>query len=88
MALFRRLIRGTEPPAVTTRMSEAAVIELAQQAVGDHALRRALNVATAERSAGGGVTWTVRTNGVGSFLRVVIDDASGKILEQTTYEGR
>jgi hypothetical protein len=87
--LLKRLVRGAPPPPPpATRLSEAEAIELAKTAAGDHGLRRALNVATAERSASGAVLWTVRTNGVGSFIRVVIDDANGTVLECVVYEGR
>lgn len=86
--IFRRLLRGAPPPRVPTRLTEAQVIQLAQQAVGDHWLRSALTVAAAERRADGTIVWTVETNGVGSFVRIVLDDATGTILERLDHLGR
>ena len=88
VAILARLIRGAPPPPIATRLSEPEVIDIAKRDAGDHALRDKLNIATARRATNGTVIWTVETPGVGSFLYVVIDDASGTVLERRAHEGR
>jgi hypothetical protein len=51
-------------------------------------LRDKLNVATLRRDGQGTLAWSVETGGVGSHLRIVIDDASGCVLEHSAHEGR
>ena len=86
--IIKRLIRGAPPPVLPTRLTEAQAIELAREAAGDHWLRAALKVATPERRADGTIVWRVVTNGVGSFLHIVIDDATGAVVERIEHHGR
>jgi hypothetical protein len=87
-AVLKRLVRGAPPAAIATRLSESEVIGLAKQASADYGLSDELNVATARRDARGAVVWSVVTCGVGASLRVVIDDATGAVLERTSHGGR
>ena len=82
---LRRLLRGEPSPSLPTRLSEAQAIALAKEAASDHWLRDALSIATAPRNASGAVVWSVETAGVGSGLRVEIEDASGRVLERRSY---
>ena len=85
---IKRLVRGAPPPVLPTRLTAAQAIELAQQAVAEHWQRKALTVATAERRQDGSLAWTVVSNGVGSSLAIVIDDAGGTILDRREHDGR
>ncbi|MES1204661.1 MAG: PepSY domain-containing protein [Pseudomonadota bacterium] len=86
---MRRLFGGPSPsPGIATQLTEAQAIDLAKGAAGDHWLRDALNVALAQRNEAGVVLWTVETGGVGASLRIVIDDATGAILDRVAREGR
>jgi hypothetical protein len=88
LALLRRLFVVTPPEMPPRRLSEAQAISLAKEAAADHWLRDKLSVATAQRNEHGAVVWNVVTGGVGSHLSVVIDDASGAVLELRSFEGR
>jgi hypothetical protein len=87
-AFLQRLIRGAPEAPIATRLSEAEAIEIAKRDAANHALRDKLNIATATRAANGTVIWTVETQGIGSFIYVVIDDATGTVLERRVHEGR
>lgn len=69
-------------------MTAAEATSVGKQAAGDHWLRDSLNVATPDRLSSGAVVWIVETGGVGSFLRIVIDDASGAVLDRKEHSGR
>ena len=86
--LLKRLVRGEPPPVIPTRMTAAEARSLGKEAAGDHWLRNSLNVATADRLPDGTVVWIVETGGVGSFLRIVLDDASGAVLDRKEHSGR
>ena len=88
MDLLKRVVRGTPPPVIPTRLTSTDAVALAKQAASDHWLRNSLNVATAGRREDGAVVWTVETGGVGSFLRITIDDASGAVLDRQSHNGR
>jgi hypothetical protein len=85
--LKRLLFREPAPP-LTTRLTEAQAIAIARRAASNHWLLDSLNIATPQRSGNGSVVWHVETAGIGSYLRVVIDDVSGTVLEQSSFEGR
>ncbi len=88
IALLKRLVRGTPAPIVRTRLTMAEATVLGKQAAGNHWLCDSLNVATADRLPDGTVVWIVETGGVGSFLRIVLDDASGAVLDRKEHTGR
>jgi len=87
--LVKRLVRPSPPPPPPqTRLTAVEAIALAKQAARDHWLRDSLKVATADTIASGRVVWIIETGGVGSFLRLVIDDATGDILDRQEHNGR
>ena len=86
--LLKRLVRGAPPSRLATHRTEPEAIDVARRAVGDHWLRNALNVASPQRHASGAVVWIVETGGVGSSLRLVIDDESGEVLERSERNTR
>jgi hypothetical protein len=86
--ILKRLMRGPPSATVPTRLTSAEAVALAQQAAGDHWLRNELAVATAQRHQDGRAVWVVETSGVGSHLRLVIDDASGELIDRTEHAGR
>jgi len=86
--LLKRLIRGAPAPVIPTRLTAAEATASAKAEAGDHWLRHSLNVATADRLPDGRVVWIVETGGVGSFLRIVLDDASGAVLDRKEHTGR
>jgi len=86
--VFRRLTGTAAPERIPTKLTAAEAIALAKCAAGDEGLGKYLNVATPERDASGAVIWYVRNGGVGAFLRLVVDDATGAILDRKEYHGR
>ena len=87
-AIVKRIFRGPTPPPIPTHLSEAQAIGLARDAAADHWLRDSLKVANVQRNANGAAIWTVESSGVGASLRVVVDDATGQILDRVAREGR
>ena len=87
-AIVKRIFRGPSPRPIPTHLSEAQAIGLARDGAVDHWLRDSLKIATVHRNANGAAIWTVESSGVGASLRVVIDDASGQVLERVAREGR
>lgn len=86
--LLKRLVSGAPPATVRTRLTPAEAVALARQAAGDHWLRNELAVASAQRHQDGRAVWVVETSGVGSFLGLVIDDASRELISRTEHAGR
>jgi len=87
-AMLERLLRGAPPPTIATRLSATDAIAIAREAAVEYPLHDNLNVATATRAVDGAVIWRVETGGVGSFLYVLIDDATGIVRETHSYDGR
>ena len=86
--MLRRLLYGEVPAPPPTRLSVTEAIALARAAAADHWLRERLTVATPQRNSSGAVVWRVESGGVGAHLSIVIDDASGAVLERVSSEGR
>jgi hypothetical protein len=88
VCIVKRLLRGSPPPPIPTRLTESEAIGLARRAAGDHWLREALKVASPQQGASGAAIWIVETGGTGSSLRFVIDDANGDILDRNERNTR
>jgi hypothetical protein len=69
-----------------TSLSEAAAVEIARQAVEERD-RRFLSMVTLEERSGK-LTWIVSTAGVGTTVTVLVDDATGAVVEKHRHSGR
>jgi hypothetical protein len=87
--MFKRFQRWLRPatPRVTTRLSEAQAIELARRSTVGDPLAEQLTWAKLDTSTGA-PRWLVCSSTLGLVLEVVIDDASGAVLEKRTVGKR
>lgn len=65
---------------VKPRLLKDDVLEIARQAAADYPHSEELNIVRYEEQARG-VVWVVSSATVGRMLEVLIEDASGKVLE-------
>ncbi|HET9957434.1 MAG TPA: hypothetical protein VFQ61_23205 [Polyangiaceae bacterium] len=83
--MFARLLRWLRPskPNPVTRLSEAQAIELARRSAAPDSLAEQLTWARLDTS-GVGPRWIVGSSTIGLVLEVVVDDATGEVLEKRT----
>ena len=73
-----RWLRGE--PNIQTRLSADEAIAIARSATSDDLMSRHLALTTVEERDGA-VVWIVTSSTVGQMLQVIIDDATGKVLD-------
>ncbi len=83
MAVFDFLARwlGKSPQPIPTRLSSDEAIAIARRAAADDPLGEDLTMATVEQRSGNAV-WIVSPAVVGRHLVILIDDATGNVLEK------
>lgn len=80
--------RKEQQPKFLTRMTAEQVVTVAQSAIPESEMvaRSLANAHPEQRSDA--IVWTVRSMTIGAFVRIEVDDATGKVIGRHDYGGR